>query len=100
MLKTIALDKRQTIYDSLATLVESPSGALAFMRELADRTEGKPTQKHQVQMPRVTVFEQADPTDQGAAGPPPPPRGAAAAGPPAPDGSMRAPNGDVYRPID
>ena len=100
MLKTIALDKRQTIYDSLATLVESPSGALAFIRELADRTEGKPTQKHEVAVPRVTVFAPADPADQGASGPPPPPRGAAAAGAPARDGSIRGPNGERLRPFE
>ena len=100
MLKTVALDKRQTIYDSLATLVESPSGALAFIRELADRTEGKPTQKHEVQVPRVTVFEAAEPGAPGASGPPPPSRGTAAAGAPARDGSIRGPNGEIYRPID
>ncbi len=80
MLKTVALDGREDIYQNLRKLVTTPMGALAFVRELADRTEGKPTQKHELVRPRMTIFEQADPTDQGASGPPPPPRGAAPAG--------------------
>jgi hypothetical protein len=57
MLKTVALDKRQQIYDSLCKLTESPRGALEFTRELADNTEGKPTQKHEVSVPRTTIFK-------------------------------------------
>src|SRR5205814_2458912 len=91
MLKTVALDAREDIYQNLRKLVTTPMGALAFVREFADRTEGKPTQKHEVLPPRQTVFEQADPTDQGASGPPPP-RGAAPAGAPARDVSMIGPD--------
>ena len=100
MLKTVALDGREDIYQNLRKLVTTPMGALAFVRELADRTEGKPTQKHEVVKPRMTVFEQADPADQGASGPPPPPRGAAPVGAPARDISIRAPAGTVLRPLD
>ena len=56
MLKTIAADRRQTIYDSLSRLVETPMGALAFLREFADRTEGRPVQKHEVAPARETRF--------------------------------------------
>ena len=100
MLKTVAHDGRADIYRNLRKLVTKPMGALAFVRGLADRTEGKPTQKHEVQVPRVTVFEAAEPGAPGASGPPPPSRGTAAAGAPARDGSIRGPNGEIYRPID
>ena len=100
MLKTVAHDGRADIYRNLRKLVTKPMGALAFVRGLADRTEGKPTQKHEVAVPRVTVFAPADPADQGASGPPPPPRGAAAAGAPARDGSIRGPNGERLRPFE
>ena len=73
MLKTVAHDGRADIYRNLRKLVTKPMGALAFVRWLADRTEGKPTQKHEVAVPRVTVFAPADPAAQGASGPPPPP---------------------------
>jgi len=73
MLKTVAHDGRADIYRNLRKLVTKPMGALAFVRGLADRTEGKPTQKHEVAVPRVTVFAPADPAAQGASGPPPPP---------------------------
>lgn len=100
MLKTVAHDGRADIYRNLRKLVTKPMGALAFVRGLADRTEGKPTQKHEVAVPRVTVFAPADPADQGASGPPPPPRGAAAAGAPARDGRIRGPNGERLRPFE
>ena len=100
MLKTVAHDGRADIYRNLRKLVTKPMGALAFVRGLADRTEGKPTQKHEVAVPRVTVAAPADRADQGASGPPPPPRGAAAAGAPARDGSIRGPNGERLRPFE
>jgi len=93
-------DKREALYENLSKLCETPAGALKFAELAGDRLEGKPTQKHEVLPPRQTVFEQADPTDQGASGPPPPPRGAAAAGAPARDISIRAPDGTVLRPLD
>jgi len=50
-----------------------------------------------VQVPRVTVFEAAEPGAPEVAGQPPP-RALAPAS--IGDGSLRAPNGDVYRAID
>jgi hypothetical protein len=67
MLKTVAHDRRQAIYDSLCALVESPRGALEFTRELADRTEGKPTQRHDVLPPRTTIFQRDPEPDPDAA---------------------------------
>jgi len=100
LLKVVLHDKREALYENLSKLCETPAGALKFAELAGDRLEGKPTQKHEVLPPRQTVFEQADPTDQGASGPPPPPRGAAAAGAPARDISIRAPDGTVLRPLD
>src|SRR5882724_3378008 len=59
MFRVIAADRRQQIYDSLSKLVEQPRGALEFMREFADRTEGKPTQRHELAPPRETYFAPA-----------------------------------------
>src|SRR5437867_2535346 len=48
MLRVIALDKRQALYDNLCKFVDTPRGAFEFTREYADRTDGKPTQRHEV----------------------------------------------------
>jgi hypothetical protein len=101
MLKTIAHDKRQDIYESLCRLVKTPSGALAFTRELADRTEGKPTQKHEVAPARTTYFGPAPDPDEPRPGPLPAPGQLPA---PSTNGAprgltMTGPNGERLRPI-
>ena len=74
MFRVIPSDKRQAIYDSLCKLVDTPRGALEFLREVADRTEGKPTQKHEVGPVRSTFFGPApDPASAPLPGPPGPP---------------------------
>ena len=61
MMKVIAADKRQTIYEQLERFVSTPRGAFEFVKDFADRTDGRPTQRHQVSVPRTTIFQE-DPT--------------------------------------
>lgn len=72
MLKVIAAGKRQTIDDNLEKYVSTPRGAFEFTKNFADRTDGKPTQKHEVTTPRQTIFKKdpdaAPPLVQGLRG--------------------------------
>jgi hypothetical protein len=45
MLRIAFHDFRDKIYDSIERLVGTPMGALLFMREFIDRTEGRPVKK-------------------------------------------------------
>jgi DNA-directed RNA polymerase beta' subunit len=49
-------DFRKRIYDSLGKLVDTPTGALAFMDRYLDRTEGRPGRKGQPLMPHRSKF--------------------------------------------
>jgi hypothetical protein len=101
MLKVVALDGREDIYRNLRKYVKTPAGAFNFTREFADRTEGKPTQRHEVAPPRTTYFGPAP--DPGDAPPPGPPVALAPArGPASPSNGapgLPGPNGERFRPI-
>jgi hypothetical protein len=45
MLRIGSYDFRDKIYDSIERLVGTPMGALLFMREFLDRTEGRSVKK-------------------------------------------------------
>lgn len=79
MIKVIALDKRQQLYDRVCEFIEKPAGAYQFLQDYADRTDGKPTQRHEVTTPRTTVFKKdpdaAPPPVQGPGGSPVPVEG-------------------------
>jgi len=98
MFRVIAADRRQQIYDSLSKLVEQPRGALEFMREFADRTEGKPTQRHELAPPRETYFAPAPAQEEA---PPAPERTSAPSASIAPTVSREpvliGPNGERFR---
>jgi hypothetical protein len=60
MLRVVAHDKHGAIYDSLCRLVSTPRGAFQFIKEFADRTDGKPTQRHEMRTQRTTIFAKDD----------------------------------------
>src|SRR5687768_16323224 len=59
MLRMAFLDYRESIYKSLGELVNTPRGALAFLAEFTDRTEGKAKQVVEQQVKRTTLFAPA-----------------------------------------
>jgi hypothetical protein len=61
MLRTAFLDYRESIYKSLGDLVKTPRGALAFLSEYTDRTEGKAKQVIENNVRRVTTFAPSAP---------------------------------------
>jgi hypothetical protein len=91
MMKVIAADKRQMIYEQLERFVSTPRGAFEFIKDFADRTDGRPTQKHEVSAPRTTIF-QKDPTPA----PPPPVFGPEGSPAPAPNGVLMDENGQTF----
>lgn len=56
MLRTVMLDRRQVIYDSLCDLVKTPKGAHDFIKDLTDRVDGKPKQTVDHNVRRSTTF--------------------------------------------
>jgi hypothetical protein len=61
MLRTVMLDKRQAIYDSLCDLVMTPRGAHEFIKDFTDRTDGKAVQRIEKHVRRTTSFAAAPP---------------------------------------
>jgi hypothetical protein len=59
MLRTVFLDKQEDIYKSLGDLVKTPKGALAFVSEFTDRTEGRAKQMVDHNVRRSTTFAPA-----------------------------------------
>jgi hypothetical protein len=56
MLKIAFHDYRERIYKSLGKLVDKPTGALLFLRDYIDRTEGRPTKKVEKTVHRSATF--------------------------------------------
>ena len=63
MLRCVFHDVREKLYRNLCRLVDTPKGALAFMQEYIDRTEGRPSKKvetHSDHRSAIFVFTTAD----------------------------------------
>ena len=56
MLRCVFHDIRDKIYRNLCKLGDTPRGALAFIQEYIDRTEGKPTKRVERTQRRTTRF--------------------------------------------
>jgi len=56
MLKIAFHDYRDRIYRSVGKLVDTPRGALLFLQEYIDRTEGRPTKKIEKTVRRAATF--------------------------------------------
>ena len=56
MYAMVLKDRREMIYRSLCALADSPRTVLHLTEAIADRTEGKPTQRIEASVARTTVF--------------------------------------------